>query len=247
MDDLDTIRSAGGVPFTVAREHADRFRALIDGLEKAGVSLDRDQSGGYNPRNIRGTQTTSQHASGRAIDVNWADNPLGSSAPAPPLPYDLYGEAVRAPTPVIHPEIARDLASRNGMRWGGDWRRPDPMHFEVAPDGGTPIASRGITSVAGLPAPPGPSRTPFTAAPGVSERVAQAAVTPLSPAPVAAEPTKKPPFEALPFKPAGAGDDGVAKAHAEAQKTALDWYGRRKRGATGLSSLNDQLFGAANG
>jgi hypothetical protein len=131
MPDLVTIKTRGGVPFTVAREAAPRFQGLLDDLEKNGYPLKSNESGGYNDRNIAGTNTKSQHAFGNAVDVNWNDNPRGGTQPSMP------------------PFLADSLARKHGVSWGGTWNNPDPMHFEVARDGSTPLNQRSITAVAG--------------------------------------------------------------------------------------------------
>lgn len=110
---LRTIRTRGGAPFTVSGQYADRFQGLLDDLEAAGYGIDPGQSGGYANRNIAGTNTLSNHAHGAAVDVNWSRNPRGQGGDIPP-------------------ELARSLAAKHGMTWGGDWKNPDPMHFEVA-------------------------------------------------------------------------------------------------------------------
>lgn len=140
-----------------AAPYANRWRAFLNDLQQAGVTVDPTQSGGFNPRNIRGTNTPSQHAFGRAYDVNWQANPEGSVADPTEsarrgLEFDMGGTL--EPTTVIHPSIARALATRHGLRWGGDFRSrsPDPMHFEFAP-GATPslpVAQRGLTAFAGM-------------------------------------------------------------------------------------------------
>jgi hypothetical protein len=131
MPELVTIKTRGGVPFTVAREAAPRFQGLLDDLEKNGYPLKSGESGGYNDRNIAGTNTKSQHAFGNAVDVNWNDNPRGGAQPSMP------------------PFLADSLARKHGVSWGGTWNNPDPMHFEVARDGPTPLNARSITAVAG--------------------------------------------------------------------------------------------------
>lgn len=71
---------------------------------------------GYAFRNIRGSTTTlSNHASGTAIDINAPLHPLGKRDTLPPD----KANALRAKI--------REL----GLRWGGDFRRPDDMHFEL--------------------------------------------------------------------------------------------------------------------
>jgi hypothetical protein len=140
MVDLAQIVTNGGAKFTVARDHAPRFQALLNDLEERGYPIKGDQSGGYNPRNIAGTSTPSRHAFGNAVDVNWSDNPRDAAGSLPP-------------------DLARELAAKHGMTWGGDWRNPDPMHFEV---GGAP-ATQPSPVQGQQPGPlPTPQATPET-------------------------------------------------------------------------------------
>lgn len=113
MSELVTIRTRAGVPFTVAKDAAPKFEALLNDLEASGYPIRGDQSGGYNYRTIAGTNTLSNHAHGNAVDVNWSENARGTAGNIPP-------------------GLARDLAAKHGMTWGGDWKNPDPMHFEIA-------------------------------------------------------------------------------------------------------------------
>ena len=116
MADLGNIFAPGGARFSVANSYAKRFEAFLADLEAAGYKVKGDQSGGYNYRNIAGTNRLSRHALGEAIDVNWTDNPRGGQGNIPA-------------------DLARSLARKHGLSWGGDWRNPDPMHFEVAAGG----------------------------------------------------------------------------------------------------------------
>ncbi|HEY7690471.1 MAG TPA: M15 family metallopeptidase [Dongiaceae bacterium] len=122
---------------------------MLDDLRTSGIAIDPSQSGGYNPRNIAGTGIPSLHASDRAYDVNWNANPVG------PLPamgeYTPYETDIAPPTR-IPPQVARDVASRLGMRWGGDFRgrSPDPMHFEIAGGPPPPVVGRSMTAAAGM-------------------------------------------------------------------------------------------------
>jgi hypothetical protein len=134
MADLTRIFSQGGAPFTVSSQYAPKFQALLDDLERSGYAINAQQSGGYNPRNIAGTRTPSQHAFGRAIDVNWTDNARGTKGN-------------------IDPKLAQDLAAKHGFTWGGLWKNPDPMHFEIANAAAPAVAQRSLTSYAGLGGP----------------------------------------------------------------------------------------------
>ncbi|MCC6779918.1 MAG: M15 family metallopeptidase, partial [Hyphomicrobiales bacterium] len=110
------MQSPGGARFAVAAPYADRFAPFLRDLEASGYAIKTQESGGYNPRFIAGTTTPSMHASGRAVDVNWGDNARGTAGN-------------------IDPALARNLSAKHGLTWGGDWRNPDPMHFEASAKG----------------------------------------------------------------------------------------------------------------
>ena len=129
MADLTTIRTNSGVPFTVSRPHGAGFLGLLNDLEASGHKIAGNQSGGLHPRNIAGTNTPAPQSFGRATDINWDQNARGTSGN-------------------LDPETARGLASKYGLKWGGDWKNPDPMHFEIA------AAARGNPPAAG---PAGPA------------------------------------------------------------------------------------------
>jgi hypothetical protein len=110
--ELVTVTTPGGVSFRVAKQYQGQFQGLVNDLEAGGYPLNPKTSGGFNSRYIAGTQTPSEHAFGRAIDVNWDQNPRGRRGSIPS-------------------DVARSLADKYGMTWGGTWRNPDDMHFEV--------------------------------------------------------------------------------------------------------------------
>ena len=80
-------------------------------LYAAGVAAGEVDDWSYLNREVRGGRTKSNHAFGIAIDINALANPLGSSGDMPP-------------------EVVRQWEVEGG-EWGGDWSRPDPMHFET--------------------------------------------------------------------------------------------------------------------
>lgn len=142
-DPLVDVEAPSGARFTVHSDYADRFTGLVNDLHTAGYNINGDQSGGYNPRNIRGSSNTpSQHSFGRAIDINWTRNPVGGQGDIPS-------------------DLARELAKKHGLVWGGDFpRNPDPMHFEIDRNftpqqaaAAPPVAERSIVAAAGLTPP----------------------------------------------------------------------------------------------
>jgi hypothetical protein len=137
---LAQIQAPGGAKFTVAAAAAPQFQGLVKDLEDAGYKIDPAISGGYNPRNIAGTNTPSQHASGLAIDINSSRNQQGAKTASD-----------------IPPDLARQLAAKYGLRWGGDFsgNSRDPMHFEVAPNRRSDADTPRGTQIASLGLPPG--------------------------------------------------------------------------------------------
>ena len=91
---------------------AAEFHELIEPIDEGGLD-----DWGYAFRDVRGVPgKLSNHASGTAIDLNSKLHPLGKAGTFP-----------LAKVPMI-----RALAKKYGLKWGGDFRRPDEMHFEIA-------------------------------------------------------------------------------------------------------------------
>ncbi len=108
---LTTVTTASGKRATVHKAASANFQGFLNELEASGYKI--NSLGGFNHRNIRGGNKLSQHAYGNAIDINPAQNPMGSR-----LITDM-------------PKNISDMAVKWGITWGGDWkRRPDAMHFE---------------------------------------------------------------------------------------------------------------------
>jgi hypothetical protein len=66
----------------------------------------------WNWRLKRGSSSRSMHSWGIAVDIDPAQNPMGK-----PLRTNI-------------PAYVTNRAKLRGLRWGGDWRTPDAMHFE---------------------------------------------------------------------------------------------------------------------
>ena len=102
----------------LGRTHCNRqivpmVRGALQELADAGLTnlVDPAQFGGcYNPRLIGPGLGISRHTWGIALDVNVGANPLGGAGRQDPRLVEIM--------------------RRWGLAWGGDWLRPDPMHFE---------------------------------------------------------------------------------------------------------------------
>lgn len=100
-----------GKRVTVYSGAARAFTELAKELEKRGYRI--RSAGGYNYRNMTGSNKLSMHAYGRAVDINPERNPY-SKRLITDMPRDISA-----------------VAKRLGLVWGGDWRRiKDAMHFE---------------------------------------------------------------------------------------------------------------------
>ncbi|HET7481441.1 MAG TPA: M15 family metallopeptidase [Actinomycetota bacterium] len=104
-----------GEPMYVNKAVAPHFLRLAQIFEQeapeyaaAITSVHDDWS--YNNRDVRGADSKSMHAWGLALDINALSNVLGTEGDMPQAVVDKWVE--------------------EGGAWGGDFSRPDPMHFE---------------------------------------------------------------------------------------------------------------------
>lgn len=104
----------GDVKIRLRTDLVPLVRELMRQTEaKYSYNIRPADTGAYNCRFIGGTRTPSNHAYGRAIDINWNSNPR-SKRFASNLP----------------PEVV-SLWIRHGFYWGGHYKStPDTMHFE---------------------------------------------------------------------------------------------------------------------
>jgi D-alanyl-D-alanine carboxypeptidase len=93
-----------------------QLQAALSEIESEGLAGELrpgDYGGCYVPRFIDRNPALplSMHAFGLAVDLNVSTNQLGTSGD-------------------MNPRIV-EIFERWGFVWGGDWSRPDPMHFEL--------------------------------------------------------------------------------------------------------------------
>ena len=105
----------GGDTAVVLGWVADRYNSTVEPIRV-------DQSWGYAPRKIAGSNTISNHASGTAIDINSLDHPQHA---------DTMDAAHKAACRAI--VEASKVGVVPVVRWGGDYptSQLDQMHFEI--------------------------------------------------------------------------------------------------------------------
>ncbi len=94
-------------------------------------SMDADNTSAFNCRFVAGTTRWSEHAYGRAIDINPIENPYVSGSHVSPPAGRPYADRSRNAKGMIHHgdgvwDAFRDV----GWKWGGDWSGiKDYQHF----------------------------------------------------------------------------------------------------------------------
>lgn len=108
-----------------------RSMRLIDELGGSDdASMAEDNCSAFNFRTIAGTQLLSQHALGRAIDINPRENPwLAQSGVQPAAGAEYLDRRRLRPGMIVRPGPVVALLDELGWEWGGDWQRPDYHHI----------------------------------------------------------------------------------------------------------------------
>ncbi|WP_170145818.1 M15 family metallopeptidase [Rhodoplanes elegans] len=147
---LQTVTIAGR-NLQVAPPTIESWRALSAVLTHHKYEVRKSDTGSYNCKNIRDTDTPSLHSYGIAIDINWNTNPYKRTPDRRAVRYSAASSqadraaevrAGRADTDMTPEMIADVLAikTKSGspvFDWGGSWQTiKDAMHFEldVGPD-----------------------------------------------------------------------------------------------------------------
>ncbi len=109
-------RGIGGVPAPAV----DAYKALESALSAAGYRPGGAWSNKC--RKIAGTDRYSLHSYGVAVDIDSRENPMSKGDP--------YSGKIKK----VHVDAALSIRNNNGRRvweWGGSWRTPDRMHFQL--------------------------------------------------------------------------------------------------------------------
>ena len=100
-----------------------------NGVWDDDVSMALNNTSGFNYRLVSGGTTLSNHATGRAVDINTVQNPYIRVKGKPLPPGSSYNVTERG-TILADSPITREFLKR-GWDWGGDWKQIiDYQHFE---------------------------------------------------------------------------------------------------------------------
>jgi putative cell wall-binding protein len=117
-----------------ARFPLARVRLVDDYGADDDASMDADNTHAFNCRHVAGTTRWSEHAYGRAIDLNPVENPYvsGSGAVSPPAGSAFVDRQDARPGMVVDPGPVVEAFAAVGWGWGGDWTSiKDYQHFSA--------------------------------------------------------------------------------------------------------------------
>ena len=99
-------------------------------------SMQADNTSAFNCRGVPDSSAWSQHAYGRAIDVNPLENPEVRDGDVDPPAAARFADRSMNVMGMIHPQdTAVQAFSGIGWSWGGDWDSPkDYQHFSLTGD-----------------------------------------------------------------------------------------------------------------
>lgn len=107
-----------------------------DGGTSDSASIDENNTSAFCYREITGGSSLSNHAFGRAIDINPQQNPYVSYRSGYPVwSHDNADDYIDRDTGyehvITHDDICYQIFTKYGFRWGGDWSTiKDYQHFE---------------------------------------------------------------------------------------------------------------------
>ena len=110
-----------------------RQMKLVDDYDASDdASMTADNSSAFNFRVIAGTDTLSQHALGRAIDINPVENPWRKPDRVIPKAGEAFADRRNVrPGMIVRPGPVVAMFDELGWEWGGDWRHAFDDHHIV--------------------------------------------------------------------------------------------------------------------
>lgn len=112
-----------------ARFRIHRMRLVDDYQGSDAASMAADNTSAFNCRRVSGTSRWSQHAYGRAIDINPVRNPYVDGDRVAPTAGEAYVDRRPLRKGMVNRAV-RDAFTAIGWSWGGLWKDPvDYQHF----------------------------------------------------------------------------------------------------------------------
>jgi poly-gamma-glutamate synthesis protein (capsule biosynthesis protein) len=106
-----------------------QIRLVDDFAASDDASMAADNSSAFNFRVISGTDLLSQHALGRAIDINPVENPWRRSHRIDPPAGAVFTDRREVrPGMIVRPGPVVAALDELGWEWGGDWRHAFDDH-----------------------------------------------------------------------------------------------------------------------
>ncbi|HET6561770.1 MAG TPA: M15 family metallopeptidase [Marmoricola sp.] len=116
-----------------------RMRLVDDYRGDDDLSMAADNTSAYNCRPVAGTDRWSDHAYGRAIDLNPVENPYVTGSSFVPAEGARFARLDRSAGTDVPPGVIRDAGvvvrafARIGWEWGGHWSSAqDYQHFSAS-------------------------------------------------------------------------------------------------------------------
>ena len=95
-------------------------------------SMNADNTSAFNCRNVAGTSRWSNHAYGRAIDINPVENPyVNGSTVSPKAGKKYLNRKLKVKGLIRKNGVAVKAFRAEGFSWGGAWYDPDYQHFDL--------------------------------------------------------------------------------------------------------------------
>ncbi|MAS55844.1 MAG: cytosolic protein, partial [Pimelobacter sp.] len=120
-----------------ARYPIQSMRPVHEFAGDDGFSMAANNTSAYNCRTVAGTDTFSDHAYGRAIDLNPVQNPYLRGATVQPPRGSRFVDVDRSPSAstgrgvIGSDDVVTRTFARAGWSWGGDFSDPDFQHFSA--------------------------------------------------------------------------------------------------------------------
>jgi len=110
-----------------------RQMKLVDDYDASDdASMAADNSSAFNFRVVAGTNNLSQHALGRAIDINPVENPWRKPDRIIPKAGKAFADRTQVrPGMIVRPGPVVAMFDELGWEWGGDWRHAFDDHHIV--------------------------------------------------------------------------------------------------------------------